>query len=202
LPLVWWTMAGRGRGWSTTWTALPPSTAPPAAQAHNLAIAILTDIATHPVPSVDDPAAHSRRKDEGLIRSLRRMPKTGERASALTTMGLGNARQMAFGAASVPFEDKGGRGVNGGGGGDAARSFARRAESCRDSGDRQAARRSAERQICHASPRKWRVIFSPYLSDLFCPFVARIGALGLRPTYSRTTRGRQLGFAGGRGLRV
>jgi hypothetical protein len=61
---------------------------------------------------------------------------------------------------------------------------------------------SAERQKCHVSALKWTINFSAYLSDLFSHFVTRIGALGLKPTYSRTTRGRQLGFAGGRGLRV
>lgn len=62
--------------------------------------------------------------------------------------------------------------------------------------------RSGERQICHVWALNWGQNFLVYLSDLFCRFVARIGALGLRPTYSRTTRGRLLGFAGGRGLRV
>lgn len=42
LPFVDWTTAGRG--FSTTWTAPPPRTAPPHAQAHNFAKAILTDI--------------------------------------------------------------------------------------------------------------------------------------------------------------
>jgi len=42
LPFVDWTTAGRG--FSTTWTAPPPRTAPPQAQAHSFARAILTDI--------------------------------------------------------------------------------------------------------------------------------------------------------------
>ncbi len=43
--LVLWTTAGRAL--SATWTAPPPTIAPPAAQAHNLAIAIRTDIRSH-----------------------------------------------------------------------------------------------------------------------------------------------------------
>jgi hypothetical protein len=37
-------IAGRAGGFSTTWTAPPPMTAPPQVQAHNFAKAILTDI--------------------------------------------------------------------------------------------------------------------------------------------------------------
>jgi len=38
------TIAGRGSGFSETWTAPPPMMAPPQVQAHNFAKAIFTDI--------------------------------------------------------------------------------------------------------------------------------------------------------------
>ncbi len=37
-------IAGRAGGFSATWTAPPPTTAPPTVQAHSFARAILTDI--------------------------------------------------------------------------------------------------------------------------------------------------------------
>jgi hypothetical protein len=40
------TIAGRGGGFSATWTAPPPIIAPPAVQAQSFAKAILTDITT------------------------------------------------------------------------------------------------------------------------------------------------------------
>ncbi len=42
------TMAGRAGGFSATWTAPPPTTAPPTVQAHSFARAIRTDIPNIP----------------------------------------------------------------------------------------------------------------------------------------------------------
>jgi hypothetical protein len=44
LALADFTMAGRGIGFSATWTAPPPMTAPPQVQAQSFARAILTDM--------------------------------------------------------------------------------------------------------------------------------------------------------------
>ena len=140
------------------------------------------------------PLRYSRRIGETCIRPRRRMTKTGWSASALTTMGLGIARQMAGSATSVPLRNKAAGGVNGPPAPAAGRSRIGPRDSRRDSGCPRTSEPSAQRQICHAWALKWGVNFSAYLSDLFCPFVTRIGALGLTPTYSRTTRGRQLGI--------
>jgi hypothetical protein len=51
-PRAWacFTMAGRAGGFSATWTAPPPTIAPPQVQAQSFAKAILTDITAFPVP--------------------------------------------------------------------------------------------------------------------------------------------------------
>jgi hypothetical protein len=48
LALAWLTIAGRAGGFSATWTAPPPTTAPPTVQAHSFARAIRTDIISIP----------------------------------------------------------------------------------------------------------------------------------------------------------
>jgi hypothetical protein len=48
-------IAGRAGGFSTTWTAPPPMTAPPQVQAHNFAKAIFTDISRTLFPGLGGP---------------------------------------------------------------------------------------------------------------------------------------------------
>jgi hypothetical protein len=48
------TTLGRGGGFSETWTAPPPMTAPPQVQAQSFAKAILTDITLSPFLAVRD----------------------------------------------------------------------------------------------------------------------------------------------------
>jgi hypothetical protein len=51
------TTLGRGGGFSETWTAPPPMTAPPQVQAQSFAKAILTDITLSPFLAVLDERA-------------------------------------------------------------------------------------------------------------------------------------------------
>jgi hypothetical protein len=110
--LACFTKAGREGGFSATWTAPPPMIAPPQVQAQSLARAILTDMTAHLVSRFRCVAESPGWKIGVGIELHAQMQRKALSASALTMKLPRNARQMPVEAASVPFEDRAGRGVN------------------------------------------------------------------------------------------
>jgi hypothetical protein len=99
-------------GCEATCAAPAPITAPPQVQAHNFAMAILTDIGPTLFQGFDAIRAIEDQMSGSRIGYWRQMQKICLRATALTTLLPRNAREMAVWAPSVPFEDKADRRVN------------------------------------------------------------------------------------------
>lgn len=189
LALLDFRIAGRSGGFSATWTAPPPTMAPPTVQAQSLAKAILTDIATHPVLASERLRVDEVKYPPVASAYAHQMQRIGFGASALTMMLPQTARKTGVWRAIVPIVDIGRRGVN-----EtevprqpcfrrAAGDFPRFAPPPQESGSGG----EGDKNVTVDEIR--RTGFDRDLSDLCSTFSMRIGALGQAPT-TRATRGR------------